>query len=539
MTNKEISRKFNNLAKIMELHGENPFKIRSYRNAYNTLRKLDRPLADMTLKELNDIPGVGKAIADKIRELIETGKLNTYNKYADITPDGIIEMLGVRGFGPKKIEVIWKELEITTIGELLYACSENRLVELKGFGHKTQEKLKTQLQYYIDSQGKYLYGFLIDEVDLLMDRLRRTFPDNRHEVTGDLRKLNPIINTIEVITTCNQKVLLEQKDNLGLNLEHDQFYLDNYPINFQSHSNEEFGSVQFKLSTPAEWQKEDPLPRCSEEGQVFKLLNIPYIQPEFRDYPDVLDLDLDQFSNIITEEDIKGVVHSHSTYSDGIHSIEDMAKESIKMGYQYLVMTDHSKVAVYANGLSEDRVIQQFEEIDQLNSKLKPFRIFKGIEADILADGSMDYGNDFLSNFELVIASIHSILQMDKEKATSRLIRAIENPNTHILGHPTGRLLLSRKGYPIDHMTVIDACAANGMIIELNSNPLRLDLDWTWIPYAMEKGVRISINPDSHNKDSIDYIKFGVNVARKALLTKDMCLNALTLVDFEKWVKTL
>jgi DNA polymerase (family 10) len=537
MHNREIARKFNELAKIMELHGENPFKIRSYQNAYNTLRKIEGSLATMSKDQLSEIPGVGKAIADKIIELSETGNLKTYQKYADITPEGIIEMLKIRGFGPKKIKVIWKDLEVVSIGELLYACNENRLVELKGFGEKTQEQLKKQLKYYIDSQGKYLFGFIIDDANKLMSAMSHIFSGFKHSFTGGLRKLDPIVSGIEILTTVEDSDIQNNLDKLGLTVIEDKYFIEDYPVKFHHTPQNTFGSSLLESSSSSDFlHLVNPIEAETEE-EIFQKNGLKYIKPEFRDYPEVLHLSQERLDNVIKNEDVKGVIHAHSTYSDGIHSIKEMAMTSKSLGYEYLVMSDHSKIAVYANGLTENAVFAQAEEINRLNVELAPFKIFKGIEADILSDGDMDYGNDFLKNFEVVIASVHSGLRMDKNNATNRIIKAVENPYTHILGHPTGRLLLSREGYPIDHMKVIDACAANGMVIELNANPLRLDIDWTWIPYALEKEVMISINPDSHNKESISYIKFGVNVARKALLPKGMCLNYLGLTEFSKWLK--
>lgn len=538
MSNKDIARMFNRLGKIMELHDENPFKVRSYYSAYNTLRKIEKPLLEMSLEELSEIQGVGKAISDKIIELKNTGELKTFNKYAEMTPSGIIEMLGVRGFGPKKIKVVWNEMGIETIGELLYACNENRLIELKGFGHKTQEQLKSQLQYFIDSQGKYLYGYIEDEALQLLARMKEIFPSQNHNITGSLKMKRPIVESIEIITTVDVDKINSALTELGIELLDGVYKVIDYPVTFYFATEDRMVWEDFLMSSSEEfidYAEMYPGEYESEEA-LFEEFDLPYIIPERREDPDVLDEDE---TTPIKTSDVKGVVHSHSTYSDGIHTVEEMALHAKALGYEYLVMTDHSKAAFYADGLSEDKVFQQFEEIDELNKQWDDFRIFKGIEADILNDGSIDYGNDFLNNFEVVIASVHSNLKMDEPKANRRLITAIENPNTHILGHPTGRLLLSREGYPIDHMKIIDACAENNTIIELNSNPLRLDLDWTWINYAMNKGVKISINPDSHNKESIAYIKYGVYVARKAGLTKEMCLNSLGIEEFEKWVNSL
>jgi DNA polymerase (family 10) len=249
-------------------------------------------------------------------------------------------------------------------------------------------------------------------------------------------------------------------------------------------------------------------------------------------------MDHPPLGKLITEDAVKGVIHTHTTYSDGLHELREMAEYAKEQGFLYIGITDHSQSAFYANGLKEDRVREQWAAIDALNLELAPFRILKGIESDILNNGELDYSDELLEGFDFVIASIHSNLRMDKEKATQRLLKAIENPYTSMLGHPTGRLLLSREGYPIDHMAVIDACAEQGVVIEINANPYRLDLDWEWIPYAMEKGVLISVNPDAHSKAGIHDIHYGIAAARKGGLTAEACLNTRDAAGFLAGLKS-
>jgi DNA polymerase (family 10) len=258
---------------------------------------------------------------------------------------------------------------------------------------------------------------------------------------------------------------------------------------------------------------------------------------ELWDKPGIEDSDASYWTDLIKTSDIKGILHNHSTYSDGMNSLLEMAEYVRDQGFEYFAICDHSRSAFYANGLSAERVLEQMEEIDRINVKLAPFKVFKGIESDILNDGSLDYEVDLLEKFDLIVASIHSNLRMDEEKAMMRLIHAIENPFTRILGHPTGRLLLARQGYPIDHCKVIDACAANGVAIELNANPLRLDIDYTWLDYCMNKEVQVSINPDAHSRTQVEYVKYGVYAARKGGLKKSACLNSLPLGAFENWLQ--
>lgn len=541
MTNKEIARRFNDLAKIMELHDENPFKIRSYANAYLQLRKISEPLSEMTDEEIGAIKGVGKAIGEKIRELIETGELNTYKKYSDITPPGVREMLAINGFGPKKVRTIWKELGAESIGELLYACNENRLIELSGFGQKTQQDLKLKLEYFLRSKDKFHYASLEDSANALAKQLIEQLPGIAVSLVGEMRRRLPVVQKIELLiaTTKDLKAALTSV-GLIVESEDDAAYScrleNNIPVKIFRCEPEELGSKLFRYTGSQDFieaflKKTDgkDFRNMADEKMIFEKAGMEFIEPELRDRTDLIGK---KQPALIEESQIKGVIHAHSTYSDGINSLREMAAYCRDAGYEYLGITDHSKAAFYANGLKEDRVLQQMEEIDQLNIELSPFRIFKGIESDILNDGSLDYENDILQRFDFIIASVHSNLKMDETKATNRLIKAIENPFTTILGHPTGRLLLSREGYPIDHKKVIDACAANGVVIELNANPYRLDLDWTWIHYALEKGVMIAINPDAHSTGGIQDIHFGVLAARKGGLTAAQCLNCKTAAEF-------
>lgn len=548
MTNKEIARTFQFLGNIMELHDENKFKIRSYQNAYISLRKLDQPLAEMSDEEIGKIKGVGKAIVGKIRELLDGGQMATLERYKAETPEGVQEMLNIKGFGPKKIKAVWKELGAQSVGELLYAVNENRLIELNGFGKKTQEDLKQKLEYFQRSQGKSHYAKLEGPAQSLLQQLQATYPDVPMGLTGAIRRKANEVESIDLLigkadlSAVQLGALLEEVQPLEKGFTGKTE--DGHSARIYLCNAGDFGSKLFRYSASAEFLtafvEANPgldFSGLSTEAEVFAKAQLPFVEPELREQSWALDLaKAQQLPKLVELSDLKGVLHNHSTYSDGLHSLQEMATYTKEQGYEYLGMSDHSKSAFYANGLQVERVYQQMEEIDQLNQSLAPFRVFKSIESDILNDGSLDYEEDVLKAFDFIIASVHTNLRMDEAKATQRLITAIENPYTRILGHPTGRLLLSREGYPIDHKKVIDACAENGVAIELNANPYRLDLDWTWIPYALEKGVLISINPDAHSKEGIHDMHFGVLSARKGGLTADTCLNAKSLDAFEKWL---
>ncbi|ADY52657.1 PHP domain protein [Pseudopedobacter saltans DSM 12145] len=546
MENKEISKVLKLLSQLMELHEENPFKIRSIANASFKVDKLPYKLKDKSLAELETIDGVGKSTASKIWELLQNGNIEELNNLAALTPAGVLDMLGIKGVGPKKIAIIWKTLGIENIGELYYACNENRLIEAKGFGLKTQEDIKKAIEFKMASKGRFLYASIESVAYSYLNSLKKIAdkvdPTCLIEITGEFRRKCEIIDKLEFLIAGTDilqiKNVIEGSLSGELNTTENSISLkDENGINIQIHfcNKEKFAYTLFE-TTGAEKHVQEVLQLLTNkdfdsESTLYQSAGLDFIEPELREGDKEIGWSKNhELPNLITFADLKGTLHNHSTWSDGVHTLEEMAlycKDELKL--EYLGICDHSKTAVYANGLSIERVLQQQAEIDLLNEKLAPFRIFKGIESDILSEGSLDYPNEILEKFDFVVASVHSNLKMDEEKATDRIIKAIENPYTTILGHPTGRLLLSRGGYPIDYKKIIDACAANNVVIEINANPLRLDLDWRWHQYALERGVLLSINPDAHRNEGFSDMHYGVYVARKGALTKEKCLNAFDL----------
>jgi len=461
-------------------------------------------------------------------------------------------MLKIKGLGPKKIITIWKELEIETVGELLYACQENRLINYKGFGAKTQQNIQESLEYYLQHQGSYLYQQVESLASNLQNSLQEKFPKDEHIISGHFKRQMETIDFLDVVTTLSENKLMDwltEKEFIVTKL--DAFIsckgVDNFEIRWHISSPENFHWTDFTLACSPDFLKkwvENPLFQKNfkfiSEASIFEQLGISFIPSPQREYPAILSSLLSNNKKSIAPsiqvEDIRGIIHSHSTWSDGIHTIEQMAKAAKEAGYEYLVISDHSKSAFYANGLEIERIAAQHKEIDALNKKLAPFVIFKSIESDILNDGSLDYPEEILESFDIVIASIHSNLKMTEEKAMMRLLNAINNPYTSILGHPTGRLLLSRKGYPVNHEAIIEACAENNVVIELNAHPRRLDMDWRYINNALEKDVLISINPDAHAVEGFDDCKYGVLVAQKAGLTAAQNLSSFSLHEMMEFV---
>ncbi len=539
LSNKDISKIFDLTASLIELYDINPFKAKSYATAAYQIKKMDEPLFLMDEKKWPLLSGVGRGLLSKLSELKTTGKLEETEELASKTPKGIIEMMGIHGLGPKKIKIIWKELGVETVGELLYACNENKLVNLSGFGEKTQEKIAKAISFFSLNEGKLRLDSALELIEEAKNWIKKLDKKAQTHTTGMVRRNCEIVDVLEIVLIPSDISLYKDFEQITF-LNDDSFILklnETATINVHVAAPENLGNRLFDTTRGIQFNElKSPDEDYPTELDVFNHLNINFIEPELRDLENILEKAAqNKLPKLIEFEDLKGVLHNHSTWSDGIHSIKEMAEFAQKNNWDYLGISDHSKAAFYANGLSTDRLKEQWKEIDELNSLSSDFKIFKGIESDILFDGNLDYPTEILAGFDFIVASIHSILNMDIAKATQRLITAIENPYTTILGHPTGRLILSREGYPIDHKAVIDACAAANVVIEINANPHRLDLDWRWIDYTLSQNVMLAINPDAHKKQSFFDMKYGIMNARKGGLTSAMTLNALNLNEIDSY----
>lgn len=542
-----IADQFSMLAKLMDIHGENSFKARSYGAAAFNIEKIPEQLSSVPVDKLSSLKGIGDSAAKKIIEILETGKLKALEDIVAKTPAGVIEMLSIKGIGPKKISTIWKEMEIESIGELLYACNENRLMLYKGFGAKTQQNVQEAIEFYLQNQGSFLFAEIEAVFPAVESYLIKCFGADNVFVTGAFRRQETTIDEVEFIIgkpkdavkkafqTAFPPELLEEADHMlfyklknGLKLRLRTDSSNTTKDLFLSTGTSEFTDAFFKKYPKTNYK--------GTEEDIFKQAGIKFIPPFLREGSDIAAISAINPATLIREADIKGIIHSHSNWSDGSNTLEEMAKGCINRGLEYLVISDHSKTAAYAGGLIEEKIKEQHRLVDELNSKLAPFKIFKSIESDILGDGSLDYSDSILSTFDLVIASVHSNLKMTEEKAMSRLLKAIENPYTTILGHPTGRLLLSRNGYPVNHEKMIDACVANQVVIELNAHPRRLDIDWRWIQYAIKKGAIISIDPDAHAIEGFNDCKYGVIAAQKGGLTKEKNLSSFGRKELDAYL---
>ncbi len=549
MTNTQIAEQFELLSKLMDLHGENSFKTKTYAVLAYNIEKLGVELSTLGEEDLFSIKGIGESTGRKILELLQTGHMAVLDEIIANTPAGLLDIMAIKGLGPKKIAVIWKELGIESVGELEYACNENRLVTLKGFGAKTQESILQNIRYIKQNEGFFLWSEAIEVGEGIVAALRNKFPEHLFSLSGAARRQMEVLDAVDIITDMDKMTLRKQfaesddvlVEYVGDDVVHIKVTM-RPKLAFRFVKREVFYGTLFKTTGSEEFINaflaKYKLPEdVATEEEIFKINGLQVIPPALRESGNVLDKAAqNSLPELITKRDIKSIIHSHSKYSDGQNTIEEMAIAAIKDGYEYLVLSDHSQAAFYANGLTPERIAQQHAEIDALNIKLAPFKIFKSIEADILNDGNLDYSASVLSTFDLVIASVHSNLKMSEEKAMARVMAAIANPFTTILGHPTGRLLLSRNGYPLDHKAIIDACAIHNVVLEINAHPRRLDLDWRWIAYAIEKGVLLSIDPDAHSINGYNDVHYGAMIAQKGGLTARQNLSSYSLTEFEEFL---
>ncbi len=543
MDNYTIAQVIDLYAKLLDLHAGNDFKIKALAAAAFSLKKLQDPLAEMPPSQWINVRGIGKSVVTNITEIIETGHLQALNELVAATPAGVVQMMRIKGLGAKKVRVLWKDMQMQSIDELYNACRENRLIEVKGFGSKTQAQIMGNIEFMLAAQGKYHYARVAPFVQEIVNQLQSELAGEKIAIVGQLSLQLDTIELAEVQCSVEETEIAEIMEKMGFeNNENGHFF----------HTEQLAIPISFKSSNHTDWERhlfenqstEAHRTKINYQASTFETAKLLYSQMGINYIPAAMrhgHYELDwakkyNESDLITYPQLQGSIHNHTVYSDGVNTVAQMAQYCMHKNWQYLAICDHSQSAFYANGLKPETVLTQWAEIDAWNTKNQGFKTYKGIESDILNNGNLDYENDILAGFDLVVASVHSNLKMDKHTATQRLLTAIENPYTRILGHPTGRLLLMREGYELDFEKIIDACAANNVAIEINAHPYRLDLDWKWIYYAMEKNVWLSINPDAHETAGFEDMYWGVLAAQKGGLISQKCLNALDLIQFEKWL---
>jgi DNA polymerase (family 10) len=553
---------------LLELKNENPFKIRAYHNAARVLEGQPEDLGTLLeTGKLEKLKGIGSGISEKIHELAERGTLKYYTDLRKSFPEGLLEMLNIQGLGPKRVKILYDKLKIKSVGELERACRENRLLDLEGFGEKSQENILQGIQHLKKAAGHFLISFALKEAAQFVDYLKRDRGIQKIEVAGSIRRHKEVAKDADILVTAKEPSRVheafvkypevesviahgETKSSVtlksGMNCDLRTVSEKEFPFALYYFTGSKDHNVAvrtiakkagYKINEYGLFRGERFIP-CKDEEEILKKLGFRYIPPELREGEGELEAAKQgDLPELVKEEDIRGVFHVHSTYSDGVASLADMIATAEKLGYEYVGISDHSQSAKYAGGLEPARLVKQRKEIDQLEKVHKKIRIFWGTECDILADGKLDYNDAILKEFDFVIGSIHSHFNLPEKEQTNRILRAMDSKYLTFVGHPTGRLLLGRDGYPVDLVKVIDAAQKAGVAIELNANPHRLDLDWRFCPYAKKRGVPVSINPDAHSMEGLRDTAYGVGIARKGWLEKGDVVNTLSVSAVEKFLR--
>jgi DNA polymerase (family 10) len=571
MDKSEVAAVLEEIAVLLELHGENPFRANSYARAGRNIAQLEGNIKDIVeAGTLGDIPGIGETLRDKITTLVTTGKLAFYDDLKAKTPPGWLQMLRLPGMGPKKVKALSDELGIDDLVKLKAACEKDEVAKLKGFGAKTQANILQGLAF-IDQIGNRVR---LDQAMMIAEAIvaeLKSFPGiQRMELCGSVRRRKETIKDIDILVSADDaapimdafvklpnvqkvvghgptksSVMFAAVDphasrvliNADLRVVSDEQFP--FALNYFTGSKEHNVRLRQRAIDYGYKLNEYDLAGCKkkikEEADIYKALDLAYIEPEMREDTGEIDAAAQgKLPELLQVSQLHGVFHNHTTWSDGAGSVEQMAEAARKLDYQYLGIADHSPSLTVANGLTPKRVREQQKEIDAFNAKHKNFHVFKGTEVDILADGSLDYDDDVLASFDYVVASVHSYFNQTQEEMTARIIKAIEHPRVTMLGHATGRLLLRRDAYKIDLDAVLHAAAKAGTMIEINANPYRLDLDWIHCKRAKALGVMLVINPDAHATDELAYTRFGVDVARRGWLEKGDVFNTRTLPHVAK-----
>lgn len=558
----EVIEILEDMASLLEIVGANPFKIRAFTNAARELESLPADLPDMMASgDLLEVPGIGKGIFGHIEEMLETGTFTEFEELRSRVPPGLLDMLRIPGLGPKKVKGLHDKLGLKSIEDLEKAARDGVIAELPGFGEKSQEKILKGIERIRNYSKRHLLSMVTTEADALFQEISKHPDVQRALLGGSLRRARETVKDIDIVVSARKadaimdrfvglpsvaavvakgptksSVVLKAGINADLRVvgDHEFPFAALYFTGSKTHNTDMRGRAKkmgYKLNEYGLFKGDQPTP-CTDEAAVFAKLGLDFIPPELREsMGEIAAAENHTLPELLDVKDIQGMFHAHTTYSDGTGTIEAMAKGAQQLGFTYLGITDHSQTAVYANGLKPAGVEAQAREVAAINQSMTGFRVFHGIESDILPDGSLDYSDDILARFDFVMVAIHSVFNLTETEMTKRIIRAIENPRTTMLAHPTGRVLLTREGYKLDLNDVLDACAANDVIVEINSHPNRLDLDWRHLRTAKEKGVKIAIGPDAHTIKGLEDFRYGVAVARKGWLTAGDVVNTYSERD--------
>ncbi len=572
MSKDDIITILENIARLLELKGENPFKVRAYTNAARALETLSEPLEKLNEEErLEAVDGLGKATAEKISILVRDGRLPYYEELAEEFPPDILSLFDLQGLGAKKIKVLWDALQVHSISKLQRACESGEVAELPGFGEKTAANILKAIAHQAKHQGEFRIGDITGLAESLLDDLRGHPDVTLAQIAGSYRRRKEIVRDLDFIVSTRQPAEVSEffvthplvesvlvrgatKSSVilksGIQCDLRVVTGTEYPFALAYFTGSKEHNVrirsraltrgwslnEYRFSAAEGRELREPLPEIHEENDIYHALELEPVVPELReDRGEIEAAEAHALPRLIEWQNLRGTFHNHTTESDGRASLEEMADAARELGLEYLGIADHSKSSFQAHGLDEKRLAAQVAKIRSLSDD--SLHLFAGTECDILKDGSLDFSDDVLAGLDFVVASVHSSFTLTEAEMTRRIIRAMSNPHVTMLGHLTGRLLLTRESYQVDIPAIIEAAAETGTIIELNANPRRLDMDWRWWPLAREKGVKCSINPDAHSTSGLQDLVFGIGAARKGWLTKDDVVNTLPLAKIQAVLK--
>lgn len=537
---KDIIKTLKLIAEYSEYLDLNRFKINAYLNASRILNDLEIDLVDyIKSNKISEIKGIGKGIQALITEIYETGKSSELDELSKQVPSGAKELIVINGLGIKKVKLLLSEYDIKNIDDLQNLITNGKLSNIKGFGEKSLNKILEEIKMIKSYKGFLRYDSAYNLSILISEKLNELEFVEYFEISGDLRIVKEILSEVIFIVKISNNPLFNNLSNYFENFEiKENLILINdfeIPVILKIIDNRsEFVKELFVTSSSEDFISEFDLNfEFKDEEDIFNNNHKQFIPSELRDIRYESSL-LYLNNKKIELTDFKGLIHFHTNFSDGGNTLYEMVEKAKKNNFEYAVVCDHSQSAVYAGGLKPEKVFEQQNLIDKLSDET--FKIFSGIESDILRNGELDYTESILQTFDFIVASVHSITNLSEEEMTNRVIKAIENPFTDVIAHPTGRLLLKRNEYPIDVKKIIDACVANNVAIEINSNPQRLDLDWRYYSYGIDKGVLFAINPDAHSLKGIDDLKYGITFANKRRIPTDRIINCFSLNKFKEFI---
>jgi len=568
MDKDQVASVLDEIGTLLELKGENPFRCNAYHNAARAIQQMEGNLSEIVgAGKLKGIAGIGETLQEKITALVTQGHLPFYDELKSKIPAGLVEMLRLPGVGPKKVKAMYDQLGIDQLDKLKQACDEGRVAALKGFGAKTQQKILDGIAFLGQAGERVRLDQAEAVATALLDGLRQCRGIIRMELCGSLRRRKEIIRDIDILASSkNAEPIMkcfvglpgvtqvvargETKSSIVIDkgvqdgrrfvinadlrvVSDEQFpFALNYFTGSKEHNVALRGRAQDYGLKLNEYELAGTKAgiRCKDEEDIYRALELDYVPPELREQTGEIEAAAKHgLPKLLEKADIQGTFHCHSKWSDGVASIEEMAEAARKLGFKYFGIADHSQSLTVASGLTPERLRKQQAEIDQLNSRLEGLTLLKGTECDILPDGSLDYPDEVLKNFDYVVVSVHTHFNQKAEEMTARILRAVSHPLVTMLGHATGRLLLRRDGYKVDLEAVFKAAAKHGTWVEINSHPMRLDIDWLACKRAKALGVKMAINPDAHGTQEIAYVRYGVDVARRGWLEKTDVLNTMPL----------